>query len=218
MKTDRVIDLSHTLETGMPVYPGTPEAILAREARISKEGYNEIFMQFSTHTGTHLDCGYHILGEGLNTENTPVGRFMGRGVAIDCRDISGNGISHHFLQPFEEKLKKADFVLFNTGWSKYWGTRDYFRDFPTPDPDAARYLTQFGLMGAGIDAISFDPADSQDLPVHRILLSQGMVLIENLVNVDSLPELGFTFYCFPLKIKEGDGSPVRAVAAVTSNQ
>lgn len=214
MKTERAIDLSHTLETGMPVYPGTPEAGFAREARISKDGYNEIFMQLSTHTGTHIDCGYHILAEGSNTENTPVDRFMGRGVVIDCRDIPGSVISHHFLQANEALLRHTDFVLFNTGWSKYWGTSDYFRNFPTPDAEAARYLEQFGLRGAGIDAISFDPAGSQDLPVHRILLSQGIVLIENLVHVDSLPESGFTFYCFPLKIKEGDGSPVRAVAVV----
>jgi arylformamidase len=41
-----------------------------------------------------------------------------------------------------------------------------------------------------------------------------MVIIENLTNLDSLPDSKFEFFCFPLKIENGDGSPVRAVAKI----
>ena len=45
-----------------------------------------------------------------------------------------------------------------------------------------------GLKGVGLDAISVDPVESHDLPVHRILLGSGMVIVENLANLDSLPD------------------------------
>ena len=83
--------------------------------------------------------------------------------------------------------------------------------------DAATYLSSFNLKGIGSDTISFDPVDSWELPVHHILLSKGLILIENLVNLKSLPKHNFAFSCFPLKIKNGDGSPVRAVGIVNSN-
>jgi kynurenine formamidase len=70
------------------------------------------------------------------------------------------------------------------------------------------------LKGTGVDAPSFDPVDSVKLSVHKALLSKGIVLIENLTNLDALPDKGFIFCCFPLKIKGGDGSPVRAVGIV----
>jgi kynurenine formamidase len=57
-----------------------------------------------------------------------------------------------------------------------------------------------------------------ELPVHHILLSHGLILIENLVNLESLPKQEFTFSCLPLKIKNGDGSPVRAVGIVTRDK
>jgi kynurenine formamidase len=127
-------------------------------------------------------------------------------------------ISKIYLKSFENSLKQAEFVIFNTGWSRYWGCPEYFSSFPVPDLEAAKYLSGFSLKGAGIDAISFDPVKSHSLPIHKELLSHGIVLIENLTNIENLPEAGFIFCCFPLKIKDGDGSPVRAVGIVTRDE
>jgi kynurenine formamidase len=69
-----------------------------------------------------------------------------------------------------------------------------------------------GLKGVGFDAISPDPVDSTDLPVHRVLMNAEMVLIENLNGLERLPSSRFMFSCFPLAFTDADGSPVRAVA------
>lgn len=51
--------------------------------------------------------------------------------------------------------------------------------------------------------------------LERKLLEKGILTFTDLVNVDKLPtDKTFMFYGFPLKIKDGDGSPVRAVAIV----
>ncbi len=52
-----------------------------------------------------------------------------------------------------------------------------------------------------------------DIEVEKYLLANDIVSYERLANTDKLPEQ-FMFYGFPLRIKEGDGSPVRAVAVI----
>jgi arylformamidase len=218
MANEDIIDLTHPMESNMPVFPGSLPVNLTTLATFEQEGYHEIRMDFSTHTGTHIDCGYHLLSDGLNTLTTPVSHFYGKGLVADCRDISpGGSISKGFLQQMETELINSDFLLIHTGWSQYWGTEEYFRNFPVLHGEAALYLTSFNLKGIGSDTISFDPLDSVELPVHHILLLKGLILIENLVNLKSLPKHDFAFSCFPLKIKNGDGSPVRAVGIVNSN-
>ncbi len=215
----QVIDLTHVLETGMPVFPGSEPAGLVKLAKYESEGYNETLLHISSHTGTHIDCGRHFIQDGFDTAGTPIDRFFGRGLVIDCRE-EGNRqiITKPQLLWHEKKIENADFVLFLTGWSRFWGRNEYLTGFPVPDPDASQYLTQFKLKGIGTDAISFDPLETHDYAVHKTLLAAGMVLIENLTRLEDLPGEGFLFCCFPLKIAEGDGSPVRAVGVVGSKE
>lgn len=208
----RVIDLSHILESGMPVFPGSPEAELERIATFDREGYHETRLMVTTHTGTHVDCGFHFLPAGFDTASAAASCFFGRGLVIDCRNLGGRPISSNYLKGFVEKIRKADFVLLHTTWDQYWGKEVYFSGYPFPEPEAAAFLASFPLRGVGIDAISLDAADSTRYPVHHTLLSAGIVLIENLTCLEKLPESGFYFSCLPLKILSGDGSPVRAVA------
>lgn len=52
-----------------------------------------------------------------------------------------------------------------------------------------------------------------EVELERKLLQSGILTITDLVNMDELPEnKEFMFYGVPLKIKDGDGSPIRAFA------
>lgn len=53
-----------------------------------------------------------------------------------------------------------------------------------------------------------------DIEIEKDLLKEDIVLFERLANLEQLPP-EFLFYGMPLKIKEGDGSPVRAFAIIT---
>jgi arylformamidase len=208
----QVIDLTHIMETGMPVFPGSPKATIKKMSGMEANGYDETYLQFSAHTGTHIDCGRHFYKSGFDTGTSSPENFYGFGLVVNCQGLlNPRLISKPYLQTYDDKLKRADFIIFHTGWSRFWGMADYFRGFPALDQEAAHYLTGFHLKGAGIDAISFDAMESEDFPVHKSLLSVGIALIENLTNLENLPAEGFIFCCFPLRIKEGDGSPVRAV-------
>jgi arylformamidase len=162
------------------------------------------------HIGTHIDCGLHMFNNGFDTGSTLPEHFIGTGIVIDCR-ACGYQIPEKLLKSEQKRIKKAEFILLYTGWDQFWGKARYFENFPVLNEQAAEFLTRFSLKGIGIDAPSFDTVHSTDLPVHHILLSKGILLVENLTNLKNISESEFIFSCFPLKIQGGDGSPVRAV-------
>jgi kynurenine formamidase len=206
----QVIDLTYIMTSDMPVFPGSEPASFMQAADFDKDGYNEKRLCLHTHTGTHIDCKKHIYREGFDTASASE-RFAGKGFMIDCQ-VFTDEIPVEHMQQFDQQIRQTEFVLLHTGCSKYWGLPDYFRKFPVLSRSASLYLSNLRLKGIGIDAPSFDPFESSDLPVHHTLLSADMVLVENLTNLGALTGFDFMFFCLPLKIKDGDGSPVRATA------
>ena len=125
----------------------------------------------------------------------------------------GGSIEWEALQRYQDELSESDFVLLRTGWGRYWGASRYFEGFPVLSTNAAKRLSEFGLKGMGVDTLSVDSMDTTDYPVHRILLENRILIIENLANLDRLPEGRFVeLICLPLHITASDGAPTRVVA------
>jgi kynurenine formamidase len=214
----KLIDLTQLLNEKMLVYPDTTPPTFQVTNAVDQHGYREHQISMLSHTGTHIDAPCHILQDGKSLDKLPLDKFMGNAMVIDCR--GRNEISLDFLQSFESKIAEVDFVLFYTGWQDRWNTSSYFENCPIPTREAAQWLTKFNLKGIGLDAFSVDTIGSAttvneaSLPNHFIFLRKKVLLIENLTNLDKLPEFGFTFQCFPLKVENADGSPIRAIAMV----
>lgn len=208
----RVVDLTHTVESGMPVYPGTPEPEFQPIATIEKDGFAEQLISLSSHTGTHIDLPSHMFADRVHPDVFAVEQFAGNGIVIDVHEAAGGVISKELLMQHAVQIGACDFLLLFSGWSDYWGQPDYFKGYPVLSLDAAHWLTGFDLKGLGVDMISVDLPDSVDYPVHRCMLGNGIVLIENLTALASLPLSSFTFCAFPLKISGAEAAPVRAVA------
>jgi kynurenine formamidase len=206
------IDLSHTLEPGMPYFPGTEPTVFSRPFTVARHGFAEQKISLLTHSGTHMDAPAHLLEGGATLEQLGLPHFIGSALALDLSAIPNPVIEMDQLRPFQRSLAGKDFVLLRTGWSSHWGEAAYFRDFPVLSEAAARWLAGLDFKGVGVDTISFDAHDSSALPVHRVFLKQGIVLIENLVNLERIPEGEFIFCCLPLKLADTDGAPARAIA------
>ncbi|WP_005037059.1 cyclase family protein [Holophaga foetida] len=206
----RVIDLSHPIQPGMPLFPGTPGPRLEPLASLEREGYVEQWMGMASHTGTHIDAPAHLLPGGRGLEAFPAGHFVGPGLVIPVR--SETLIRLEDLAPYEARIRESRFLLLHTGWDARWGAPSYFEAFPILETAAAEWLASFDLAGIGIDAPSLDPVDSQSLPNHRAFLSRGTCLIENLRSLGAIGPEPFLFSCLPLPFRETDGCPVRAVA------
>jgi kynurenine formamidase len=209
----KLYDLSHQLNNETPVFPGMNKPQFIPAATFEKNGYRETHLSFDSHTGTHIDAPAHMLPNGKTLDQLPVDTFSGKALIISVPENTAR-IEKELLLPFEEQLEGVDFVLFKTGWSKYWRAARYFENFPTLSADTVEWLLTFSLKGIGFDVISADPVDSTSYPNHFSILSKGLVIIENLRFPDALAETDGNFFCFPLAYENADGSPVRAVFEV----
>lgn len=210
----KMIDCTQLIEKDMPVYPGTAAASLSVVNTHEKDGFRETLFQFTSHTGTHMDAPYHLFAERTKLEELPLSQFVGRGLVIDCTDVgAGGSIGMEHIAPVRALADAADFLLFHTGWSQYWGKAAYFGEYPVVDLAVCQYALDSGKKGLGFDTIGIDPIADPSLTRHKFLLSQkDIVIIENLTNLEKIGGDLFFFTALPLKYREADGSPVRAAA------
>ena len=97
--------------------------------------------------------------------------------------------------------------------ARTWGTEAYLHDFPGVSVAAARWLGSKGIVSFGVEAVSPGTEGKSNFRVHLVCREMGFTHMEGLVNLERLVGAGrFRFCGFPLKIKGGTASPIRAVA------
>lgn len=205
-----VIDLSHVINSNISTYTRDEKVEIYDIASIEKDGYNEKLLRLCTHAGTHIDAPSHMINKGKTIDEFNISDFIGIATIIDVSNISKVDIDDLIF--YRERINNCDFVILRTGWDRYWGSNEYLHGFPSLTEEAAKWLCSFNIRGVGIDTISIDKFDSIDFEVHNIILSRGKIIIENLTNLDEVGEEEFTLVATPLKIENGDASPVRAIA------
>ena len=216
----RYIELSHTIEDGLITYKGLPAPIvcdfLSREA--SREHYAEgtefqiAKIEMVANTGTYIDCPFHRFEDGDDFSKIGLERFAdleGIVIRVPYTESLEIGVAH--LEPFDLKGRA---VLFHTGWDAHWNTDKYFENNPYISQEAATYLRDASVSLVGIDSLNVDDSTQKSRPVHSILLGSGVLIVEHLCNLSSVPDNGFTFSALPPKFKGVGSFPVRAMAAV----
>ena len=112
-------------------------------------------------------------------------------------------------------------VVADTGWARYWSDSDRYRNvdskgqmnFPGFSVESAELLLEKNVVGVGIDTLSPDGGNT-DFPVHHLLLPRGKYIIENLMNLDKVPESGSWIVALPSKVKGGAEAPCRCIALI----
>ena len=210
----RVIDLTHTIESGMPVYPGTEPPILEPANTYDRDGFRETKLSMYSHTGTHMDPPAHLFRDRTTLDAFPPEQFIGKALVIDCTSLKeGEPITMDHLSRYGTKAETADFLLFYLGWDARWGSEAYFGNYPCIDDAVLEYILEGSYKGIGFDVIGLDPIADGNLTRHKKLFqTRDIINIENLCNLGLCGNDLFWFSCFPLKIRDCDGSPIRAVA------
>lgn len=208
----KIIDLTYDISPDMPVFPGMEQPIIERVYTYEKYSFREAKLSMYSHTGTHIDAPAHMLEGGEHLDDLDIDHFIGSATVLDFSNLTTEFIDVEMLKSFEDRLKKVEFVIIKTGWSKYWGNKRYFEDFPSLTEEAASWLSKFNLKGVGIDTISIDSIKSSSFAIHKILLSNKILIIENLTNLEQISNEFFILSVLPLRSEEADGSPVRAIA------
>lgn len=210
----RIVDLTHPIGTGMPVYPGDPVPRLTPHCTVARDGYNVLRVEMGSQTGTHVDAPVH-----LQDGNTPVDRmdlslFVGRGVVFDVRALAAREpITAAMIAGTAASVRPGDIALIHTGWARHYGTDDYY-DHPYLGADACALLLERGVRAFCLDAPSIDPSgdDVAGYPAHHLIADAGGAIAENLCNLELVDFADPLVSILPLKLEGSDGSPVRAVA------
>ena len=209
----KVIDLTHVIHEDMQVFPGTEPPRLTVGNTLEKDGFRETALFLYSHTGTHMDTPAHMLEGAAELDKLPVSTFCGKAAVIPCL---GGKITMEEVNACRDMADKAEFIIFHTGWDKYWGKEEYFGTFPVPEAQVIQYAINTGKKGVGIDCMSVDPMDidptKEEMPNHFMLFRAGKVIVENLCNLDEASGKMVDFFALPLKYRDADGAPVRAIA------
>lgn len=211
MHAGRIVDLSQPVDTGTPVYPGDGAV---RVTVLSDAPMRLSRIEFSVHTGTHMDAPFHFFKDADAIDRVPLDRCRGPARLIDLRDIgTTREIRRELIQARSTAPLGGHAAILHTGWSKQWGAPRYFDDHPCLAGDAAEFLVDCGVQLVGVDMPSVDRAP---YPAHQVLLRAGVPIVENLTNLEAIGADLFQIIVLPLKLAGCDGAPVRAVAVVSS--
>ncbi|TMN21762.1 cyclase family protein [Lentibacillus cibarius] len=212
MKPQQIVDLTMDLTNRTPVFPGDPTPHIYPAATPEDDGYSVHHLHIASHTGTHVDAPSHFFQNGARMDQLDLHLFIGRGLIIPVQGKQEQEpITLADTNTFIQQARPGDIVLFHTGWAQYVGTEKYERH-PYIHHDVARALLDQGVRVIGIDALNPDKTGGDDFSVHEEVLGREGVLIENLTNLDAIDFPNPIISVLPLKLVDGDGSPVRAVA------
>jgi len=213
----KIIDLTLTVSDKIPTFPGSPQPSFIPWENVKEDGYNLELLFLSTHTGTHMDAPYHFLEKGAKIHEISLKKLVSEAVLIKSKKKGGESITKTDIQKFEKKHEKiAGFssVIFYTGWQRNLQKKYYFTKNPGLSVSAAKYLASKKINLVGIDSPSIDLGKDSKFSAHQIFTKKGILIVENLANLDKIKSSKFHLVVLPLKLKNATGSPVRAIAFV----
>jgi kynurenine formamidase len=212
-----LIDLSHDVEHGKGSYPGLPAPVVGahRSHEDPQPGYapGTHFhigrIEMISNTGTYLDTPFHRFADGADLAAVPLSAVADLPAVVvspDARVIGPEALPDAELE--------GHAVLFETGWSRHWGTPAYLSGHPFLDAALAEALVRRRVALVGIDSLNIDDTDDGRRPVHTALLAEGIPIVEHLTNLDAIPRGAFRFFAPPVKVRGMGTFPVRAFALV----
>jgi kynurenine formamidase len=224
-----LIDLSREIHHVMPRLPNHPSVIVTaysthediRDADGYKFSSATMALLMGDHAGTHVDAPRHFDAnpKAKSIDEVPLENFFLEAV---CLDLSHkplkSDISIEDLEAAEKtagvEIMANDMVLLHMDfYRRCYGTPGYLTDFPGLTKESATWLGKKRISMFGVEAVSPGRPGRINFEVHHVCRDIGFTHVEGLVNLDKLVGKGrFRFIGFPLKIRGGTGSPIRAVA------
>ena len=237
LATARIVDLTYAFDEKTIYWPTSPSTFKLEKVASGQTPGGYFYSSFSfctpEHGGTHLDAPFHFSKTGRTADQVPVRQLIAPAAVIDVSKKAEANADYRLTAEDVRDWEKAHgtiasgtIVLLRTGWGKRWPDKKrYLGDdtpgdashlhFPSYGVEAVELLVKQRKIGAlGVDTASIDYGPSAEFLVHRIALGAQVPGLENLANLDELPETGAWIIALPMKIAGGSGGPLRIVAVL----
>ncbi|MDR2517381.1 MAG: cyclase family protein [Spirochaetaceae bacterium] len=187
-----IIDITRVVQD-TPLYPGTPPMEFTRLTDVNKgDTYSVTQYTITSHAGTHADAFAHFLAGGTTIDHMPPEHYYGSAVVIT---VPADALITK--KDLEGRIRGAERVVLHSGGKSYLSK------------EAADYLVSEKVITVVTDAWSVAPQDNET-EIHLTLFRAKIAVVENVV-LDHVADGAYVLAAFPVKIKDCDGSPVRAV-------
>jgi arylformamidase len=189
-KYKQVYDLTKVLDENTKVFPGDPVFTKEQICSVKEHAFELQHLHICNHTGTHIDFPSHVINQGKTSSNYTISDLMAQCTIIDY----SKGFNWIKLQI--QQAPTAKFVFFKNV--------EYLSD------EAVNYLIDCSIKLVGVDSLSVDELNNEQLPNHNKLLAQGILIVENLDLNDVCDGDGYAVVA-PLNIANIDGIQVRVI-------
>lgn len=224
LKGNKLIDLSHTAQADMPC---DPALALPTLEFFSREGngsqlHNLEVIRYCPHTGTHMDSPFHVCSAWGSMETVDPTALIGPAtvVTLSVPEYDYAVTKEDFLRWEEQngEIPQGDAVLLHTGHADKWteGREGYIeKGYIRLAPSAAVYLAEKKIRYLALESISVDGADTE---VHKILMGNGVYIVENVCNLEKIGQIHCsTIGTFPA-VEGASGVWVRLMALVQEDR
>lgn len=199
-------DLTAAITESTVVYPGDP-SYQSKDICSLKNGdhFQLCEMQLGNHTGTHIDFPAHVIQGSKTSSDYTLDQLMGDGIIIEVSDADEVITKKSFENV---SIFKNDIVFFKTANSKISKYDKFTEKYVSLAVDAAQSLVEQGVKMVGVDYISVDSVHDETLPVHHLLLSNDVLIVEGL-ELGGVTAGRCDITVAPLRIEDKDGLPAR---------
>ena len=228
-----LIDLSQEIFQGMSVFPMHQRTFIMTNMTHEENmkitgsktlGFSARNLLISEHGPTHCDAVWEYRPDGATIEKMPISHFWGDAICVDLSHIQP--IRMITVADLEEavaksgqEIREGDIFLYYSGhYDRNYGTDKWQTEYTGLSYEAAEWLAKQGVVNIGVDAPAIDHPDDLDFSGHWVCGKYDMTNTENLCNLDKVVNKRFLFFGLPLKIRDGSGSPIRAVAIITDEE
>lgn len=230
-----IVDLSQEIYTDAPRFPGHPPTTIEYVARHEDMAnapikpkditYAAMMLHMCDHGPTHVDSISHIdeRDSAPSIDQSPLANFLTPAIALDftgmvepkeeiSAELVQQELSRHGLTP----PRDGTFLFTGGHYRRTFPREEYITDYPGLSLAAAEFLyRESGVINIGQDAPSIEAgrnAGAMTFPCHVLCRELQRHNTENLANIEDVAGREFVFAGLPLKIRDGTGSPIRAVA------
>ena len=231
LRSAEVVDLTHALRPDFPLFPVYNPVEVAERFSVADDGFFVRSWSFDEHCGTHVDAPAHFAAEGATVDRlNPVDLVL----AVAVIDVREKAVRDHdaLIEPGDVlawesrhgRLPDRSAVLALTGWGERAGDAAAYLNAdaggtlhsPGFSVECADFLKaeRPEVRAIGLDTASLDIGASADFPAHVSWLPSGRYGIENLANLERVPEAGAVVMVGAPTFQGGSGGPARVLALV----